>query len=590
MNSSPIIRTSAHCAGALAALLLLSTGCTGEIKSTWSGDPQDAYLDPENPEELIVPGKPPIKNPMIDQDMGSGGEVTPEEITRTAPYVRRLTQLQYHNTVRLALGDFLTPADMPEFGDAIPTINFSNNPNFLTISDTNVTPLYESAQTIAGRSVTEHAGLSSCVAASDEACFEQLIGELGEKLWRRPMSATEIQDLNDARRQVAAAGGTRAEQAEFIVQGLLLNVNTFYRTEVGNMAEVTGDEVIELDDYELAQALSYTLWNEPPDAELLQVAAAGQLTEPDIYRAQVQRLVQDPRVASGITEFFADYLKLDKLFIKEKAPALGLNDNAKAALVSGIREDLRTTFGMPDSSLLDPFSATNFSVNADSATFFGVEVTSSNFEQVAMDPTERYGILTHPAFLSVHSGRQDSNLIKRGVFTLEQLLCQHLDPAPAEIPAVPPEDLPDDFDPNVITTREALQIQHTSQAQCFGCHVNIDPAGYGYENYDGSGRWRLTEKENVTIDASGELTIKSTGEILRYADSVGYAQALRNSDSLRSCLTLQFMSYVLGEAPSDAEHQAFLEAFNTNEGNLAASLETVLMTPSFATRQISQEQ
>jgi hypothetical protein len=586
MNST--LRTRSVLAGALIASLLVGAGCTGEIKTMWSGDPEDAYLDPSNPDELIVPGKPPIKNPMVNADMGTGVVDPDVEIEHTSVYVRRLTQLQYHNTVRQALGDYLVEEDMPNFSDAIPTLNFSNNPNFLSINDSNVTALYNASGRIAAKSVTENAALSACVSASDEACFEQLIEDLGAKLWRRPLTGVEISDLNEARQRVAGAGATRAEQAEFIVQALLLNIHTFYRTEIGEMASAAPGEDVQLDEYELAQALSYTLWNEPPDAALLELAASGELSQPEVYRAQVQRMVKDERVASAMTEFFADYLKLDKLFIKEKDAAFGLTPAAKEALVSGVREDLRAIFEVPGATMLDPFEATNFSVNGTSATFFGVDVTSAEFERVALDPNERYGVLTHPAFLSVHSGRKDSSIIKRGVFTLEQLLCQHLEPAPANIPPVAPEDLPADFDPDKVTTREALFVQHTAQTQCIVCHKTIDPAGYGFENYDGSGRWRTTEKDNIAINAAGSLDV--SGEVLTYTTSVDYARAIKNSDAMRACLSRQFMSYVLGEEPGEPEQAAFLEAFNTSEGNLETILESVLMTPSFATRQTTQEQ
>ena len=50
-----------------------------------------------------------------------------------------------------------------------------------------------------------------------------------------------------------------------------------------------------LSDLELASRLSFFLWSSIPDAELLDVAERGQLTDPAIKRRHVQRMLADPR-------------------------------------------------------------------------------------------------------------------------------------------------------------------------------------------------------------------------------------------------------------------------------------------------------
>lgn len=579
----------------------LSSGCEGNIQRMSAGAPQDAYIDPSNPDKIIVPdkdGNPVVvdRDPVVDPTDPT--DPTPVDFERTAPYVRRLTQLQYHNTIREGLGDVFEEEEYPELDDAIPTIGFSNNPNFLGLNDTNAGKLYDSVQKIAQKSVTDVPAVRDCVAASDDACFTTLIRDLGEKLWRRPLSDEEVGDLDDARAQIAAAPGTREEQAEFVVQALLMNVNTLYRTEIGEegFAALSDGDRVSLSSYELASALSYTLWNTPPDAELLQLAAADELKKPEVYEAQLERMLEDARVASAMTEFFVDFLKIDKLYIKEKEATFGLTDNVRRALVEGVREDLRATLDLPDATLYDPFRETSFHINQQSAPYFQVDgmQTGSSFERVSLDPNQRYGVLTHPAFLSVHSGTKDSGIVKRGVFTLEQLLCQHLGAPPADISPAPPESLPEGFDPARVSTREALHVQHSSQIQCYTCHKQIDPAGFGYENYDGAGRWRLTEKGDITIDASGSLLIDRSyhdednkdEELLEFTTSIDYVQAITNSDTMKRCFTERLMTYVLGETPSHEEHTSFLEQFDAHQGSLDPVLKALLLSPSFTTRQI----
>jgi len=49
-----------------------------------------------------------------------------------------------------------------------------------------------------------------------------------------------------------------------------------------------------LDDYALASRLAFFLWNSPPDDELRRCAEKKQLHEPDVLRAQTERLLADP--------------------------------------------------------------------------------------------------------------------------------------------------------------------------------------------------------------------------------------------------------------------------------------------------------
>src|SRR5207248_4511570 len=63
-----------------------------------------------------------------------------------------------------------------------------------------------------------------------------------------------------------------------------------------------------LTDYELASRLSYFLWSSMPDDELLAHAAAGDLHQPDVLKAQTRRMLRDQRVRALATEFLGNLL------------------------------------------------------------------------------------------------------------------------------------------------------------------------------------------------------------------------------------------------------------------------------------------
>ena len=70
--------------------------------------------------------------------------------------------------------------------------------------------------------------------------------------------------------------------------------------------------IVPLDDYQLASRLSYLLWATMPDAELSALADGGKLHEPAVLKAQVKRLLEDPRSRALFDGFGAQWLGLDK--------------------------------------------------------------------------------------------------------------------------------------------------------------------------------------------------------------------------------------------------------------------------------------
>ena len=361
------------------------------------------------------------------------------------------------------------------------------------------------------------------------------------------------------------------------MQVLLASPNMLYRTELGAVRE----RLRELDDFEIASALSYTFWDSPPDTQLHDLAVAGALRNSDTLASEAERLATDPRYINALTEFYADYLKLDNLFGKEKVVALGLTNPVREDLVAGAREDIRDAFRKSGATLFDPLALTSFHMNSITAPYFGETSAAVNPEVQAANPAQRYGMLTHPAFLSVHSGQLESGIVKRGVFTLQQLLCFTLGPPPDNVaPVTTP---PAGFDADKVTSREELYVLHTSQAACVGCHTVIDPAGYGYENYDAAGRYRTTEKDNITINAAGTLPVGR--EELVFNDGVGYAKAIAQSETFRSCLADRYLAYVLGAPAGRDEAAAFEAGFTSVNADIQEIARLIVASPSFTTRE-----
>src|SRR5579862_2199763 len=90
---------------------------------------------------------------------------------------------------------------------------------------------------------------------------------------------------------------------------MLLSPNFEYRTELGNSTPgpvaLTGNEI--------AALLSYSIIDGPPDAELMQAAAAGMLTDATVRETEARRLMALPAAQTKLADFWQQYLTLDPI-------------------------------------------------------------------------------------------------------------------------------------------------------------------------------------------------------------------------------------------------------------------------------------
>jgi hypothetical protein len=100
---------------------------------------------------------------------------------------------------------------------------------------------------------------------------------------------------------------------------------------------------------------------------------------------------------------------------------------------------------------------------------------------------------------------------------------------PAPPPGVPP--LPPTQNTNQ-TVRQELDA-HVASKQCSGCHNELDPIGFGMENFDAIGQYQTMEK-GQPIDASGALNG------IAFHDLAGLAAALQKDPAAAPCLVSNF--------------------------------------------------
>src|SRR5690606_24278247 len=186
--------------------------------------------------------------------------------------------------------------------------------------------------------------------------------------------------------------------------------------------------------YEVAQRLSYMLWNTMPDETLFQAAADDALSTAEAIEAQAERLLQDPRAQGPIADFHFQWLELarfaDLSRSQEDYPAFSADlpmEQETLAFVQHIAFDLEQGY---QSLMTAPFTF----VNADLARLYGVEGDfGDQLEKVELDPELRGGLLTQIGFLASHAYPNETSPIHRGVFINRQILCNDIPDPPANL-------------------------------------------------------------------------------------------------------------------------------------------------------------
>src|ERR1700680_5295908 len=121
--------------------------------------------------------------------------------------------------------------------------------------------------------------------------------------------------------------GTFDQVITEVVAAVLASPDFLFRS-IQTRKGVSKNSEFPLSDLELASRLSFFIWNTGPDAELLKLAEAHQLSKPGALDAQVKRMMADPKAQSLVTSFAMKWLNLNSLDSVQPDPKIFNNFNA----------------------------------------------------------------------------------------------------------------------------------------------------------------------------------------------------------------------------------------------------------------------
>jgi len=261
-----------------------------------------------------------------------------------------------------------------------------------------------------------------------------------------------------------------------------------------------------LNDRELAVRLAYFLWSSPPDARLFALAKRNELSNPATLRAEVDRMIADPRSEEFVAGFVHQWLHMERLDFFQFDTKLHreFDESVRVSARKEVYESFALLLRDQERGHIGKLLKSDYvMINGLLGTYYGIDgVSGDHFRKVSLPPdSPRGGLLGTAAVLAMGSDGIESSPVERGAWVLRYLLNDPPPPAPPNVPQL--SRLAD----KPLTARERV-LAHQEEPQCASCHRKIDPIGFGLENFTAAGKWRTEDKhgkKTYDIDPSGKF-------------------------------------------------------------------------------------
>ncbi len=390
----------------------------------------------------------------------------------------------------------------------------------------------------------------------EEAYARDVLASFMRRAFRRPVAEGELEPMVELFRRVRPEKSSFAEAIKTPLTAVLVSPHFLYLVEEGDSRT--------LNDYQLATRLSYFLWSSMPDKELFGLAESGSLHDPQVLRAQVDRMLADEKNTALVKNFAGQWLGLRQVGSnppdREIYPRY---DDHLELSMCGESEALFAHILHNDRSALEFLSCDYVMINERLARFYDIPgVKGDHFREVPVpEGITRGGLVTQASVLSITSNGTRTSPVLRGVWILENLLGDPPPPPPPNAGDIPPAAAGQDK----VTLRQRLQL-HRDEPQCARCHNKIDPLGFALENFAASGEWRerdakaymfpATSPNDPPIDATAQLP---DGTQFTGVDGLRQELLKRQEQFLR-CLAGKMYSYALGRELGYADDPALDDA------------------------------
>ena len=395
--------------------------------------------------------------------------------------------------------------------------------------------------------------------AEQDDCVTANLRDFLTRAYRRTPETDELQRMLDFYQSSLSEWGEKDADRMFI-ETVLLAPQFLYVTP-----PYAGNE-----QQSFASRLSYFLTGGPPDAPLIELAEAGELSNEVTLEAEVDRLLNSDRTVGSLPELLVNLMSMDRLDATDQ--------KTSASWSNGLRNDMRReTYEFirmvieNEGGLHEMLTSRETLLNQRLAKIYGVEEqhTGEGWEKLMLPEGARAGLLTQASFLTGHSHSKETSWVLRGRFIRENLLCTDLPPPPPNLDQSVPND-----------------SGRLDNPECAACHRLMDPIGAAFDRYDALGRYAETLKDGTEIPSSGEvveadqaLDISGT-----FTSPVALIERMGESESVRRCVARQFYRFAQRRREREEEScqvTEMMDSFLETDGDFTALMRTIALSPSF---------
>jgi cytochrome c553 len=384
---------------------------------------------------------------------------------------------------------------------------------------------------------------------------EQILRSFLRKAYRRPVAPTDVDRLMVLYDRAAERGDPFEERLRLAFEAVLVWPDFLFKMERRN--DKPG--IYPIGEYELASRLSYFLWSTMPDDELTLLAAQGQLQDPKVLSAQVDRMLDDPRAHAFATTFIGQWLGTQDVGGR-LAPML---TELQAFYTPPVAADLRAEPVLiferilgENRNLLELLNGNYTYMTERLARFYQLEGKFKDLhgdqpQLVEWPDDRRAGVMNLGAVMAMTAHYRQTSPVLRGAWVLDTLLGTPVPPPPPNVPPLEAVKCEDDCvnkGKTAVGMRQKI-LDHRANPACAACHKLMDPIGFAMENFDWTGRWRDKEFDGTAIDVSGTLP---SGE--KFNGPAEFRQVLMNrKDEFLRQLTGKVLGYALGRSLQDGD-------------------------------------
>jgi mono/diheme cytochrome c family protein len=433
--------------------------------------------------------------------------------------------------------------------------------------------------------VNNYFKIMSVQSTEPQADAERLLTAFMRRAYRRPVTAQDVAPVLALVRRQIEDKQSFEESMRVGYKAILCSPNfLFFQERQG-----------EPDEFALASRLSYFLWNTMPNEQLLSLAERGALSRPETLRAEVERLLNNPRAHGFIRNFLGQWL--DLRLIDFTTPDPKLYPEYDTALREAAVQETEMFFAelLKRDLSVNEFIDSEFTfLNERLAAHYGIDgVKGTEMRRVALPAdSRRGGLMTMASVLKVTANGSYTHPVHRGVWLLRNIVGQPPDPPPPNAGAVEP-DLR-----GAKTIREQLNV-HRQDTACAACHVKIDPLGFALEHFDVTGAWRekyrilsgptlSLSRNGPSVEAAYEL---ADGRPFRDIDELKQL-LLENKDQMARCVTEKLLIYATGRGLRFSDRQAVeaivAQSRSKNHG-LRSLVHAIASSPAFLNTDRSAE-